>query len=198
MGTSTSVGKYMNTPKTTPGQGAQDGVLPGQGLDPLRPDQLADDAHAKDADDQQRKDLLDKAPRLPQPFLDLFRLKVAPRHVAQRRQRPGHGKELAGEAGPPARRLLASMPVAATSNVKTITPNVTQVQRLNFSYTLFRPNQALMPIRANRPIRMSPCTLTPSSPLLASKGTSRSREPAGSQRPRWGGDLGIVVEQHPA
>ena len=66
-------------------------VLPGQGLNPLGPNELAHHAHHKHARHQQQKNLLHKAPRLPQPGLPIVRaqaLGVMP----HRPQRQRHGQ----------------------------------------------------------------------------------------------------------
>ena len=71
MGTSTRVGKYMKTPKTTPARLPSSVLRAGDGLNPFGADEDADHADEKDADDQQRKYLPDEAPGLPQPLLTL-------------------------------------------------------------------------------------------------------------------------------
>ena len=64
---------------------------------------------------------------------------------------------------------------AATSKVAAASPRAIQVQRLAPSTMFSKPFHAVAPISPRSTISSDPCTLTPSSPLAASKGTQRNR-----------------------
>ena len=59
----------------------------------------------------------------------------------------------------------------ATSSVAAARPSASQVQRFAPSTMFSRPRHAASPISTSSTISSEPCTLTPSSPLAASKGT---------------------------
>src|SRR3989304_203093 len=94
MGTSTSVGKYMNTPKSTPMRLAHSVLRPPPGWGD---DRLRHPCH-EHTDDQQREDLLDKLPHLPEPLADLRPREASRRHGADSRQQKRLGDQASRHA----------------------------------------------------------------------------------------------------
>ena len=95
MGTSTSVGKYMNTPKATPAKLPATELVPASAS--IHSGRMSDAQHAdhEHAADEQREDLLHEAPRFPEPRQDVLARQGAPRGRGKQREAQGDGEELA-------------------------------------------------------------------------------------------------------
>ena len=85
--------------KCDPYETAQQCILPAS-LDPFRPDEPADDAHHKDANDQQREDLLDELPGLPQKAADFFLGQAVFKHPTQQQDGDQDAQRFAGDQHP--------------------------------------------------------------------------------------------------
>ena len=178
IGTSTSVGKYMKTPKTTPARLASSVLLPATSWIHLRLDEDADDADEEDADHQQRKIIFTKR-----------QVSHSHRCMSQDSKRRACGSSARQSSGtasvrpvtvtarpsPPARR-----PSAANASVATTSASVSVVSRPRRHPPGRALRQPAAPIAASRPISTTPCSDRFSAPVASVR-----RHPAVEERLRF-------------
>ncbi len=173
IGTSTRVGKYMKTPKTTPAR------LASRVFSPAR-------LRIHSGWMKTRMTPTRKTPTTSSGKICFTKRQVSHNHCctsqASKRRASGSRSRQNSVTAKVRPVIVNAMPLsttlkprAAKASVATVKPRAMGVKRLKPSSTLPRPRQAKTPMLASRPIRIAPCRLKPSAPMASLTGTQRSR-----------------------